>query len=433
MKLTVFQSDKGDCLLLTGAEGHTVLIDGGMKDSYKKYVRPALGLMKEQQKDLDLVYVSHIDQDHIAGVLQMLNDEVAWRVYDYHKNSPQGNSNWKAPGFKRPPKVKAIWHNAFHDQVSANRGMIEEMLAASAGFMHADREKKFKGLAEQYTGLVTSIREAILLSNRINAKQLDIPLNPHFGGKLAMVRDDQHSLSLGGMKIYVVGPFKKDLKKLRSDWNKWLKKSQDSIRKLRRKAREDEELLSLSDLEGLAQIGLEAAGGIGDRDKVTAPNLASLMLLVEEAGKSVLLTGDGHADDILKGLRHCGKLNAHGGIHVDVLKVQHHGSEHNADEAFAKLVTADHYVFCGNGEHGNPDPRVIDVFVNSRIGAAPHLSRNPEVDRPFKFWFNSTSTMEGADADHMKRLEDLMKTHKNNGHGRLSYKFFDSAKAEIEI
>ena len=30
LKLTVFQSDKGDCLLLTGADGDHVLVDGGM-------------------------------------------------------------------------------------------------------------------------------------------------------------------------------------------------------------------------------------------------------------------------------------------------------------------------------------------------------------------------------------------------------------------
>ena len=42
MKLTVFQSDKGDCLLLTSADGKNVLIDGGMSDSYTTHVAPAL-------------------------------------------------------------------------------------------------------------------------------------------------------------------------------------------------------------------------------------------------------------------------------------------------------------------------------------------------------------------------------------------------------
>jgi hypothetical protein len=32
-----------------------------------------------------------------------------------------------------------------------------------------------------------------------------------------------------------------------------------------------------------------------------------------------------------------------------ILKVQHHGSENNMDDALAERVSADHYVFCGNG------------------------------------------------------------------------------------
>jgi hypothetical protein len=46
---------------------------------------------------------------------------------------------------------------------------------------------------------------------------------------------------------------------------------------------------------------------------------------------------------------------------VDVLKIQHHGSENNLDEQFARTVSADHYVFCGNGSHGNPETDVIDL------------------------------------------------------------------------
>jgi len=64
---------------------------------------------------------------------------------------------------------------------------------------------------------------------------------------------------------------------------------------------------------------------LGNRKKVTTPNLASLMFLAEENGKSILLTGDGHGDDILKGLAHHQALDANERLQVDVLKVQHHG------------------------------------------------------------------------------------------------------------
>jgi hypothetical protein len=41
-------------------------------------------------------------------------------------------------------------------------------------------------------------------------------------------------------------------------------------------------------------------------------------------------------------------------MHVDILKGPHHGSNRNVERIFFKRITADHYVFSGNGEHGNP-------------------------------------------------------------------------------
>jgi hypothetical protein len=123
------------------------------------------------------------------------------------------------------------------------------------------------------------------------------------------------------------------------------------------------------------------------------------MLLAEEQGRTVLLTGDGHHDDILKGLDHHGRLDAQGRLHVNVLKVQHHGSEHNIDEKFCRAVTADDYVFCGNGAHENPDVDVVETLVTARLAVDP---------RPFKLWFNSSSTVQGRPADkaHMREVED---------------------------
>ena len=104
MKITVFQSDKGDSLLLTGEDANGkrkhVLVDGGMSDSYSKHVSPALAKMRKDDEALDVVYVSHIDQDHISGVLQMVDDEVEWRVHDFQVES--GNTKKKAPSRQAP-------------------------------------------------------------------------------------------------------------------------------------------------------------------------------------------------------------------------------------------------------------------------------------------------------------------------------------------
>jgi beta-lactamase superfamily II metal-dependent hydrolase len=398
VKLTVFQSDKGDCLLLTGKGNERVLVDGGMRSSFSTHAAPALAKLAQDGDALDLVYVSHIDQDHIAGVLQLMDDLVAWRVHDFQVAN--GNPGHKPPKTPRPPEVKAIWNNAFHDQVGKNAGQIENLLAASASVLAGSDDEQLQAVAESHQDLANSIPEALQLSRRVAAGQLGIPLNAPFGNHLAMVRNGGGAVAVGGLSVFVLAPFEADLKKLRTEWNAWLRANKDAVDAIRKKAKADEEDLGNEVTRIVARLVAEAKV-LGDRKKVTAPNLASLMMLVEEDGRMLLLTGDGHRDDILKGLAHQGMLDAAGRLHVNVLKVQHHGSENNIDADFCKTVTADQYVFCGNGAHENPDLDVVETLVKARLEAD---------SRPFKLWFNSRSTVPGREENraHMKEVEDLV-------------------------
>jgi hypothetical protein len=448
MKLTVFQSDKGDCLLLEGDAGGRILADGGMRDSYTEHVAPALGKLRAKKQTIDVVYVSHIDQDHISGILQMMDDEVEWRIHDYQIK--HGNPKHKPPARPRPPKVKHIWHNAFHDQLNKNVGEVGDMLAASAAILSGSEIGEIKELASRQAELVTSISEALQLSRRVSPEQLGIKLNHPAGGKLIMVRDTPGApIKLGGMKIHVIGPFDADLKELRKEWNEWLRNNKDKVKKIQTSAAADASAFSvreIADLLGpkLAQaqeleVGFKDLLGkskkkLGVRKKVTTPNLASLMLYVEEGKKTLLMTGDGHHADILKGLAHIGKLDAKtGGIHVDVLKVQHHGSEHNVDLAFCQKVTADHYIFTGNGEHENPDLDVLKAVAASRFGSAAQVSPNAEAGRPFKFWFNSSTavTQKKEAKEHMTKIKKLVAQLEKQSGGQLSGQFIEAGSSFV--
>lgn len=446
MKLTVFQSDKGDCLLLEGAKGGRILVDGGMRDSYSEHVAPTLGKLrpkgKAKGKDIDVVYVSHIDQDHISGVLQMMDDEVDWRVHEYQVK--HGNPKHKKPAAPRPPKVKHIWHNAFHEQLKKNEGEVEDMLAASAAILSGSDVGEIKELASAQTDLVTSIAEAIQLSRRISPEQLGIKLNHPAGGKLMMVRKPPGApIKLGGMKLHIIGPFKEDLDELKKEWNEWLKKNKDRVKKLQATAEGDAAAFSVREIGDLLVPKLSQAKELenfvlsekklGVRKKVTVPNLASLMFFVEEGGKTLLLTGDGHHKDILKGLAHIGRLDASGGVHVNVLKVQHHGSEHNIDLPFCQKVTADHYVFCGNGEHENPDLAVIQAIADSRMGKPNQLSQNPQAGDDFKFWFNSSRavTPKKEAKAHMTKVKNLVNKLAAKSGGRLQSQFIEEGSSFV--
>lgn len=422
MQVTMFQSAQGDCLLLSDTGNKTrILVDGGMPDAYTTHVAPTLTkFRKAKKKNIDLVYVSHIDRDHIGGVLRLLDDEVLWRVHEHQKAI--GNSAHKPPAALRPPAISAIWHNSFHDQLEDNAAPIEEALAASAPILSASEIEAVRNAGRQQAGLVTSIRDAIRVSRRVSPTQLKIPLNAAENGKLLMLRTGRPPIDVGQFRITILGPTKAHLKKLRDDWNKWLEtvEGKKAVETLRKAARADEKALGASDFDRLFAVMALQAEAFGDPGSVTPPNLASLTLLVEEGGKSILLTGDARWDQVVDGLKATGRLPDGQTLAVDVIKVPHHGSEHNVVETtLLDRTVGRHYVFCGNGHSSNPEIDVIELMAKHRLKAPGK----------FKFWFNSSAAAVSDDehlAEHMREVERTVRKLANNSGGRMTFKFLET-------
>jgi hypothetical protein len=436
MKIRVFQSDKGDCLLLTSGK-HRVLVDGGMAASYTKHVAPTLAKLNGAKPQLDVVYVSHIDDDHISGVLKMMNDLMDWRVFDFQtRHKKAGDKPPKKPKSARPPEIGQIWHNAFHELLKDNAGPIGEMLAATTAVLSSSNRPMGKAIFEQHSELAYSKRQAIELVRRTGADQLSIPVNPEYKHKLMLsLKASPPKLQVGKMEFIVLGPSEADLTKLRDEWNEWLRANKETLADIRRKAKADEELLA-SDVDRLLAPLTQQAGSfvdsqialakkLGNRSKVTTPNLASLMFLVREGKQTLLLTGDGHADDVLKGLAQRNLLDVNGKLHVNVLKVPHHGAEFNMTAAFAEKVTADDYIFCGNGFATNPELEVIDLLVRERKKAFPQKS--------FTLWFNSTSAItQPAYRKHMKAVEKNVADHVTAGAGKVKARFVTGSFIDVQ-
>ncbi len=79
--LEALQADFGDSLLLHyGSEESPkiILIDGGPDGVYQNSLRPRLEELREQNAGnpivLEMVMVSHIDRDHITGILALTNE-----------------------------------------------------------------------------------------------------------------------------------------------------------------------------------------------------------------------------------------------------------------------------------------------------------------------------------------------------------------------
>ena len=56
-----------------------------------------------------------------------------------------------------------------------------------------------------------------------------------------------------------------------------------------------------------------------------------------------------------------------------------HGSDRNIDKRFFERVTADHYLICGNGGHGNPEPGTLQMLFDVRpdLNYQIHMTYGP--------------------------------------------------------
>lgn len=98
----------------------------------------------------------------------------------------------------------------------------------------------------------------------------------------------------------------------------------------------------------------------------SVPNLSSIVLLLTHRGRTALLTGDARGDRILAGLRDTGLLDG-GPLHVDLLKLPHHGSNRNVESDFFEQIHADHYVISADGvKHHHPSEETLEMLVGSR-------------------------------------------------------------------
>ncbi len=397
MKLHIFQSDMGDCMLLESRDKKNILCDGGMAVSMKAHVRQHLSDLRRRRQQIDYAYVSHIDSDHISGILQLLQDELEWRVFEHHQRNGS-DANVRRPRVPRPPRIAAIWHNAFRDQIDQNEGDVEKLLAAAVPVALGTGIPAFMAGGEALERIAASIPEALKVSKLASPDLLDIPVNKlpraRRPARLIFFRRKPQSFKVGSMRLTIVGPTEAELDDLRKGWNNWLGRNQEAVQKIRAEMRRRLERFESGDAGSPFDLG--SWNGIPDHEGVTPPNVASLMFMVEEDGKRLLLTGDSHHDMIIRGLELTGFL-ADGHVHLDVLKVQHHGATANMDAEFCRKVSADHYVFCGNGEHGNPEPEVLKLVHQSRLGPPARRALSPRAaDRPFKFWFSTTSALQRA-------------------------------------
>lgn len=294
MALTIeaLPAAQGDALLLrwgSSTSPTTMLVDGGPWSTYK-----ALRARVEQlprPRRLDVLVVTHIDGDHIEGVIRLLRDRRALGL-----------------------TIGDVWFNGW-PQLRCLSGESDRLGAEQGEFLGA------------------------LL------RRSKVPWNGGRDGPLAVPDDGPPPvLDLpGGATATVLGPLLSDLRRLRREWSSAIRASGwqpgDTAR-------------ALSELEGRRRLraSKDLLGGEPATDS-SLPNRTSTVLLLEADGARVLLTGDAHGDMLAQVVGSAARAAGTDALAVDLVKLPHHGSPANVTEPFLATVDSRRFLFSTNGAY----------------------------------------------------------------------------------
>ncbi|WP_185975193.1 MBL fold metallo-hydrolase [Mesorhizobium sp. WSM4310] len=278
LRLEVLPAGCGDCLWIEYGEPrdrHILVVDGGLKETAEVLTLRIARAAKERNVKrlfIDLLVVTHIDNDHIGGILELFQrSDVTVDFGD-------------------------IWFNG------------------------SQQLRNLLGLAEG---------EA--MSTLLEAR--GGPWNDAFGGKAVMVEDEGEfpfRMRQDKLRLTILGPFRSRLDAL---WGKW----EDFLQKeAAREAEEPSDLLG----EEWPPVWTERES----RDNSIA-NASSIVLLLEYAGRRLLLAADAHANDIAAAVgrlpeRYLTKCK----LPLDGFKLSHHGSKANLSRALLEKLDCSRYI-----------------------------------------------------------------------------------------
>ena len=349
----MFGAQNGDSFLVregSSKDSASILIDGGFGSTFRDQILPELNALHAIGGVLDLVVVTHIDEDHIAGVIALID----------------ANKDAAAP---LVIPVKNVWHNSLRSMLpSQNESKLsstdQQILAAiqAAGYPSAYKESPtiHEVSARQGSSLAALLRKYGYTWNNGDGHK---SINSSAPGPYAIA---------GSMTVHVLGPTSQRLDDLRSDW----------IRSLRRvgvignisgnDAFDDAfEFLcasdSGSDSPSTEQISHSNIAD-GDLYDLFAPdksptNASSISLVVETATTRMLFLGDAWPDDTEKALAQFSTGGAP--VLFDAIKIAHHGSLRNTSVRLLELIDAPLYFISTNGaKHQHPDYPVMKAIVD---------------------------------------------------------------------
>lgn len=346
LRIRNYPAGNGDAFLLSAA-GSNVLVDGGYAQTFDEHIRPDLLEIASRGEHLDLVIASHIDADHISGLIRFL-------AINEKSTEP------KVVG------VGEVWHNSLRSMTATN-----DVAIRPADQLILDAIKR-RGHPAQVCILPSG-------PNEISARQgSSLASLIHRGGYRWNDHDGATSIAverapvfqLAGGNIRVIGPTQQRLDGLLKWWKGRL-----------RQMGYNGPTGTSSEIDDAFELVCEHAGESAasrpvpvsaqkrkDLEYVYDPdtsitNGSSIATIIELGGARVLMLADAWAEDVASALR---ALQSNGdSMLFDAIKISHHGSLRNTSPDLLRLVDAPRYIVSSNGNaHGHPDIEVLSAIVD---------------------------------------------------------------------
>jgi beta-lactamase superfamily II metal-dependent hydrolase len=342
LRIEMLPAGNGDCLWIeygSATNVHRILIDCGHASTYR-HLRARILALPQADRVFELLIVTHVDNDHIEGVLPLLQDSVL------------------------KCRFKDIWYNGWrHLQPPPQPAAPEDVLGPKEG---------------EFLGVL--IHDARL------------PWNAAFENGPVVVPDHgelpRRELA-GGLTLTLLSPTPDQLTALARTWRKTIEDANfqpgnmDAMRAQLRKRRylpDPNDTLGAADgsLPGddVEDILGRVEDGPGGSDTSEA-NGSSIAVLAEYNGKKALLTGDAFAGVIAASLIRA-NASTERQLAVDVWKLSHHGSWANFTEDLFALLCSPRYLISTDGSgHQHPHQRTLNYIIDHyRMRGRPELIFN---------------------------------------------------------
>jgi hypothetical protein len=214
----------------------------------------------------------------------------------------------------------------------------------------------------------------------------EFPWNDKFGGGRVVANDDGGGLLSieleGDLTITLLSPTLRQLKELGPEWDSSVQGAGLGGASVAEVLEEMEDLHYRTDLlADTGTLGHKPSGpieidkllAIPDSRDNTKANGASIAFVATFAGRSILFTGDAHADVLLDSIKKMVGSGSNQKLRVGAVKLAHHGSKNNVSiELLKKLDTRTFLVSTNGGSgHYHPDREAIARIVAGTWREAP--------------------------------------------------------------